>query len=145
MFSGDLREWQWLAIFVARLSVGLMFFLSGSGKLFVRSRREEMRQTILKAHIPFAEFNTIFVSSVEFFCGALLLFGALTSFACLMLGAVMAVALVTTSIRQINASSLVGWLSEFLYLPEVHYLVILFWIFLAGPGRIDRLFLHCPG
>jgi putative oxidoreductase len=60
-----------------------------------------------------------------------------------MLGGVMIVALATTAIRNIKTPPLLGWLSEFLYLPEVLYLVILFWLFLSGPGwfSVDHLLL----
>jgi uncharacterized membrane protein YphA (DoxX/SURF4 family) len=44
---------------LARLAVGLLFFLSGRGKLFVAERRQQMRQTLLEAHVPFPDFNTI--------------------------------------------------------------------------------------
>jgi hypothetical protein len=70
-FLTELHAWEWLAIFVTRLVVGLLFLLSGRGKLFVRERREQMRQTLIEAHVPFPEFNTVFVSTVEFVCGAL--------------------------------------------------------------------------
>jgi putative oxidoreductase len=46
----------------------------------------------------------------------------------------MIVAIPTTAIKNIKAPPVLGWLSEFLYLPEVLYLVILLWIFLSGPG-----------
>src|SRR5438309_8937725 len=123
----ELHTWEWLGILVARIAVGVLFFLSGRGKLFVRERREQMRQTLIEAHVPFPEFNTVFVSTVEFVCGALLILGALTPIACVMLGGVMIVAIATTAIRNIKATSLLGWLSEFLYLPEVLCLVILIW------------------
>ena len=58
--------------------VGLLFLLSGRGKLFVRERREQMRQTLIEAHVPFPELNTVVVSAVEFVCGLLLVIGALT-------------------------------------------------------------------
>ena len=93
-----------------------------------------MRQTMLNAHIPFPEFNTFFVSLVEFVCGALLVIGALTPLACLMLGGVMITAVATNAIRSIKASAPLDWLSELLYLPEVLYLVILLLLFLSGPG-----------
>jgi len=75
--------------------------------------------------------------------GFLLILGAVTPLACVMLGYVMIVAIATTAIRNIKAPPLLGWLSEFLYLPEVLYLVILFWLFLSGPGwfSIDHLIL----
>jgi hypothetical protein len=58
-----------------------------------------------------------------------------------MLGCVMRVAISATAIRNIKATSPLGWLSEFLYLPEVLLPVILLWLFLSGPGwfSIDHL------
>ena len=133
-FVNELHTWQWFGILIARLAIGLLFFLSGRAKLFIPERREVMRQTMLNAHIPFPEFNTLFVSIVEFVCGALLVIGALKPLACLMLGGVMITAIATTAIRNIKASAPLDWLSELLYLPEILYLVILLLLFLSGPG-----------
>jgi putative oxidoreductase len=142
-FFNELHSWEWLGILMARIAVGLLFFLSGRGKLFVAERREQMRQTLIAARIPFPDLNTLFVSTVEFVCGLLLVFGALTSLACAFLGCVMIMAIATTAIPSIKAASPLNWLSEFLYLPEVLYLVILFWLFLSGPGwlSVDSLLL----
>jgi putative oxidoreductase len=139
----ELRAWQWLGILLARVAVGLLFFRSGRGKLSVPERRQQMRETLVAARIPFPNFNAVFVPSVEFVFGFLLVLGALTPIACAMLGCVMIVALATTAIRNIKAPPLLGWLSEILYLPEVLYLVILVWIFLSGPGwlSVDHLIL----
>ena len=140
-FLSELHTWEWLAILLARLAVGLLFFLSGRGKVFLPDRRDQMRQTLIEAHVPFPEFNALFVSTVEFVFGLLLILGAITPLACVMLGGVMIVAIATTAVRNIKASSPLGWLSEFLYLPEVLCLVILAWIFLSGAGwfSIDHL------
>src|SRR5437667_6465741 len=121
----ELHVWQWVGILVARLAVGLLFFLSGRGKLFVPERREQMRETLVAAHVPFPKLNALLVSTVEFVCGALLILGALTPIACVMLSGVMVMAVATTAVRSIKATSLLGWLSEFLYLPEVLYLALL--------------------
>ncbi len=139
----ELPQWQWLGALIARLAVGLLFFLSGRGKLFVPARREQMRETLVAAGVPFASLNTIFVSTVEFVFGLLLVIGVLTPLACVMLGSVMIVAIATSAIKSIKAPLLLDWLSEFLYLPEVLYLVILFWLFLSGPGwfSIDHVIL----
>ena len=139
----ELHAWQWLGILVARLAVGLLFFLSGRSKLFVPERRQQMRETLLAAGIPFPDFNTVFVSTVEFVFGFLLVLGLATPLACVMLGWVMIVAIAITAVRNIKATSPLDWLSEFLYLPEVLYLVILFWLFLSGPGwfSVDHLIL----
>ena len=143
IFLSELHSWEWLGILLARVAVGLLFFLSGRGKLFVPERREQMRQTLIEAHVPFPEFNAVFVSTVEFVCGALLTLGALILIACVMLGGLMIVAIATTALRNIKATSPLSWLSEFLYLPEVLYLVILIWLFFSGPGwlSIDHLML----
>jgi putative oxidoreductase len=139
----DLHTWVWVGILLARVTVGSEFLLSGRGKLFVKAGRERMRQTLREARIPFPEFNAVFVSTVEFVFGLLLIAGAATPVACVMLGGVMIVAIVTTAVRAIKASSPLGWLSEFFYLPEVLYLVILVWLFLSGPGwfSVDHLIL----
>ena len=146
-FLSELYAWQWVGILVARVAVGMLFFLSGRGKLFVPERREQMRQTLIAAHVPFPDLNALFVSTVEFVSGLLLILGALTPVACVMLGCVMIMAIATTAIKSIKAPLLLGWLSEFLYLPEVLCLVILFWLFLSGPGwlSVDHLILSHAG
>jgi putative oxidoreductase len=130
----ELPQSQWLGAFIARLAVGLLFFLSGRGKLFVPERLEQMRETLVAAGIPFANVNAILVSAVEFVFGLLLILGSITPLACIMLGGVMIVAIAMSAIRSIKAPPVIGWLSELLYLPEVLCLVILFWLFLSGPG-----------
>ena len=142
-FLTELHALEWIGILVARLAVGLLFVLSGRSKLFVPERREQMRETLVAAGVPFPEFNTLLVSTVEFVFGLFLILGALTPITCAMLGCVMIMAIATIAIRNIKATSPLGWLSEFLYLPEVLYLVILFWLFLSGPGwfSIDHLIL----
>jgi len=139
----ELHSWEWLGILVARIAVGLLFFLSGRGKLFVPERREQMRQTLIEAHIAFPDFNALFVSTVEFVCGLLLVLGALTPLACALLAFLMIVAIATIAIRNIKASSPGEWLAAFLYLPEPLYLVILIWLFFSGPSwlSVDNLLL----
>jgi putative oxidoreductase len=102
-----------------------------------------MRETLVAARVPFASVNAIFVSMVEFVFGVLLILGALTPLTCIMLGGLMIVAIATSAIRNIKAPPILGWFSEFLYLPEVLYLVILFWLFLSGAGwfSVDHLIL----
>jgi putative oxidoreductase len=143
IFVDELHSFEWVAIVLARIAVGLVFSLSGRGKLFVPERRDQMRQTLIKARVPFPNLNAVFVSTVEFVCGLLLVIGALTPLASAMLGCVTIVAIMTSAIRNIKASCPLGWLAGFLYLPEVLYLVILIWLFLSGPGwlSVDHLFL----
>jgi putative oxidoreductase len=141
IFVSELHAFEWVGILLARVAAGLLFFLSGRAKLFVRERREQMQQTLICAHVPFPNFNAVFVSTVEFVCGLLLVLGAVTLLASVLLAGVMIVAIATIAIRNIKAASPVEWLAAFLYLPEVLYLVILIWLFFSGPGwfSIDHL------
>lgn len=129
-----LQHYQWIGILIARLAVGTLFALSGSGKLFVPSRRDEMARTLRAAGVPAPDVNAVAVSSVEFLFGSLLVVGFLTPLCCVMLSGVMIAALATTVLPRIEARSLTGWLGSALYLPEVLYLVMLVWLFLSGPG-----------
>jgi len=120
---GALHSLEWVGILLARLTVGLLFLLTG--------------QSLQSAGIPFPRLSAVAVSVVEFVFGGLLVLGALTPLACVMLSGVMVVALATTKIQSIRASSPSEWLSRFLYLPEVLYLVLLVWLFFSGPGRLS--------
>lgn len=143
IFVSELHSLEWVGILLARVAVGLLFFLSGRAKLFVPEQRDQMHQTLIEAHVPFPDFNAIFISILEFVCGLLLVIGALTPLACVMLGCVMVVAIATSAIRKVKAPCPIAWLAEFLYLPEVLYLVILIWLFFSGPGwvSVDHLVL----
>jgi putative oxidoreductase len=46
----------------------------------------------------------------------------------------MIVAILTNRIGSIRASGFLAWLDDFLYLPEVLYVLILFWLLFSGPG-----------
>jgi putative oxidoreductase len=143
IFVDELHSLEWLGILMARVAVGLLFILSGRGKVFVPERREQMRQTLVEAHVPFPDFNAVFVSTVEFVCGLLLILGALTPLVCALLACLMIVAIATTAIHNTKASSPAEWLAAFLYLPEPLYLVILIWLFFSGSGwlSVDNLLL----
>jgi putative oxidoreductase len=102
---------------------------------------------LLAARIPKPKIGAFLVSLVECVSGALLVVGFLTQICCFMLTAVMLAALSTMIVRGIKAQSLVSWLGDFLYLPEVLYVVMLVWLFFSGPGwlSLDHLILSSPG
>ena len=121
-----LQQYEWMGILIARLAVGILFALSGSGKLFVASRRDEMLRTVREAGIPAPELNAILSCRSSNSCvGILLVMGLLTPLCCLLLGGDMVVAVGTSVLPRIKASSPADWLAAVLYLPEVLYLVIL--------------------
>ncbi len=133
----NLQSWQWVGMFVARVAVGLLFALSGYGKLVVPARRAQMRETIKAAGVPAPEINAVVVSLIECLGGAALVFGLATPLSALLLLGVMMVALLTTVLPSVKATSIADWLGEFFYLPEVLYIVILFWLFLSGAGKFS--------
>ena len=139
----SLSQLEWIGQLLARMSVGLLFFLSGHGKLFVPARREWMREAMRHAGLPSPELSATVTSLVEFVGGAMLCLGLMTPVACVMLMIVMVGALVTTQLPGVKAASAVDWLGKVLYLPEVLYVVILAWLLLAGPGwvSVDHLWL----
>src|SRR5262249_26991446 len=59
IFVNELHSLEWLGILLARIAVGLLFFLSGRGKLFVPERREQMRRTLIEAHVPSNFFSEL--------------------------------------------------------------------------------------
>ena len=136
--------WSWIGILLARLAVGLLFAISGGGKLFVPARRQQMLETLREAGLPAPALSTLVVSSVEFVFGGLLVVGLATPLCCVMLGGVMLGAMATTILPGLKATSIIGWLGDFLYLPEVLYLVILLWLLFSGPGWLSLDHLIVP-
>lgn len=120
-------------ITAVRVLIGVFFCVSGGGKLFVPSRFSMMEQTMISSHIPFPHASALFVSSVEFACGAGLVLGLLTPLCVVLLSADMVVAILTNRVGSIHTSGL-AWLDDLLYLPEVLYVLILLWLLFSGPG-----------
>jgi putative oxidoreductase len=94
-----------------------------------------MEHTLAQSHIPFPHANALFVSLIEFGSGAGLVVGLLTPLCALVLAVDMIVAVATNRIHSIQAGGVLAWLDDFLYLPEVLYMMILVWLIFSGPGR----------
>ena len=142
-----LRAAEWMPMTAARVLVGIFFCISGGTKLFVPAQFSIMEQTMVESHIPFPHASALFASLVEFACGAGLALGLLTRLCALVLAADMIVAVATNRIHSIQASGVFAWLDDFLYLPEVLYVMILVWLIFSGPGRysIDGLIARRAG
>ena len=135
MGSGD---WEQYAILLVRIALGLFFAISGGNKLFVASRMRTMYETLVAANVPFPHLMTYFVSGVEFVGGSLLTVGLLSSVACVALLGDMLVAILTTSLSAIpKGLSPLNWLDDFLYLPEVLYVLFFIWLICSGPGKFS--------
>ena len=137
ILSGN-RALEHFAVLLARISLGVFFAISGGNKLFVASQYKLMYETIVGAGIPFPQIMTYFVSSVEFVCGCLLIIGLLSTLCCVAFIIDMSVAITTVQLATITkAASFIDWVDDFLYLPEVLYIIIFFWLISSGPGRLS--------
>jgi putative oxidoreductase len=137
ILSGS-RSLKEFAALLARISRGVFFAISGGNKLFLASQYKLMYETIVGAGIPFPHVMTYFVSSVEFACGCLLIIGLLSTLCCIAFIIDMIVAITTVQLATITkALSFIDWLDDFLYLPEVMYIIIFLWLICSGPGRFS--------
>jgi putative oxidoreductase len=137
ILSGN-RSLEKFAVLIARASLGVFFAISGGNKLFVASQYKLMDETVAAAGIPFPHVMAYFVSSVEFVCGCLLVIGLLSSLCCVAFIIDMIVAIITVQLATITKTlAFIDWLDDFLYLPEVMYIIILIWLISSGSGRFS--------
>jgi putative oxidoreductase len=133
--SNDLEQY---AILLVRVSIGLFFAISGGNKLFVAGGTKPVYETLVKANVPFPRQTAYFVSGVEFVAGSLLIVGFLSSPACVALLIDMAVATLTDALSTMpKGLSPLNWLDDFLYLPEVLYVLFFIWLICSGPGKFS--------
>ncbi len=130
-----LRAGEWMPVTAARIMIGVFFCISGGTKLFVRAQFGVFEKTMVRIQVPFPHATALFVATVEFACGAGLALGLLTQVCAAMLTVDMIVAIATTSVHGIQARGFLARLDDFLYLPEVLYVLILVWLIFSGPGR----------
>ena len=133
--SSDLEQY---AILLVRVSLGLFFAISGANKLFVAGSRQTMYETLVRAKVPFPRLMAYFVSGVEFVAGSLVTVGFLSSPASAALLIDMIVATVTSAVFTVpKGLSPLNWLDDFLYLPEVLYVLFFIWLICSGPGKFS--------
>ena len=133
--SSDLEQY---AIPLVRVSIGLFFAITGANKLFVAGGTKPVYDTLVQAKVPFPRQMAYFVSSVEFVCGSLLAVGFLSTPACAALCIDMIVATLTNAISTLpKGLSPLNWLDDFLYLPEVLYVLFFIWLICSGPGKLS--------
>jgi putative oxidoreductase len=133
--SSDLEQY---AILLVRVSLGLFFAISGANKLFVAGGTKPVYETLVKAKVPFPRLMSYFVSGVEFVGGSLVTVGFLSSPACVALLIDMIVATLTNTLSTMpKGLSPLKWLDDFLYLPEVLYVLFFIWLICSGPGQFS--------
>jgi len=132
------NDFEQYAILLVRVALGLFFAISGANKLFTSSGTKLVYETLVKANVPFPHQTAYFVSGVEFVCGSLLTVGFLSSPASVALLIDMIVATLTSAVSTMpKGLSPLNWLDDFLYLPEVLYVLFFIWLICSGPGKFS--------
>ena len=127
---------EWLSPALARLTVGLVFFQSGWGKLH---DLEKVTNYFTELGIAAPAFQARLASTAEFVCGGLLLAGFATRFAVVPLIITMCVAIRTALWPQVDGlGSLVG-------LTEFAYIALLVWLGTNGAGPLSLDWLVARG
>ncbi len=116
----------WAAPLLARLVVGYVFMLTGWGKL---NNLPHMIELFTDWGIPLPHISTPLASGIECFGGALLMLGLLTRLSGGALAVVMAVAIVSAKLADIDS------LETLLGFEESAYFVVFTWLAIAGAGK----------
>jgi putative oxidoreductase len=131
-------DWEQYAILLVRVSIGLFFAISGANKLFVAGGTKPVYDTLVQGKVPFPRQTAYFVSGVEFIGGSLVTVGLLSSPACAVLLIDMLVATLMTKLSAVpKGLSPLNWVDDFLYFPEVLYVLFFIWLICSGPGKIS--------
>ncbi|HTQ61436.1 MAG TPA: DoxX family protein [Candidatus Solibacter sp.] len=131
-------EFEQYAILLVRVAIGLFFAISGANKLFVAGGTKPVYDTLIKSKVPFPRQMAYFVSGLEFVAGSLLTVGFLSSVADVALLIDMIVATLTEALSTMpKGLSPIKWLDDFLYLPEVLYVLFFAWLLSSGPGKFS--------
>jgi putative oxidoreductase len=116
-----------VALFLGRLSVGLLFLSTGWGKVHDIPKVTHFFESL---GIPAPGFHAVLVGYSELLCGAALVIGLFSRLATIPLTVSMVVALITAKRGDIHGVfDLVGQ-------DEFTYLVVLVMIAILGPGKI---------
>ncbi|MCK5904599.1 MAG: DoxX family protein [Gammaproteobacteria bacterium] len=129
-------KWEWFPVLLARVSMGLFFAISGWNKLFTVAHWKGLLAAMIATGLPFPKLMAMFLASIEFYGGALLTIGFMSTFFSIALAFAMIVAIVTVEIPFVIPPGLgpLDWLDWFLYLPQVLYVIIFLWLIVKGPG-----------
>lgn len=126
------RGLDWSGPLLVRLTLGLVFVVTGWGKLH---HLDDVTQFFASLQIPLPHANAVFVSTVELVGGVLLMVGLGTRIAAMFLVGVMTVAIVTAKLPELHG------IADLANTIEAAYLVAFVWLLLAGAGKasLDHL------
>jgi putative oxidoreductase len=125
---GRLHQLEWLGPLLVRLTLGLVFFTTGWGKLHDLDKVTEFFASL---HIPAPGAQAAMVSTIECVGGLLLIAGLGTRIASALLIGVMAVAIWTAKLPELHG------VVDLANTIELTYLVMFAWLVVAGAGAVS--------
>ncbi|HEX4445926.1 MAG TPA: DoxX family protein [Polyangiaceae bacterium] len=121
-----MKRLDWLALLIARLTVGILFVSTGWGKV---NNLGKIAQYFTELGIPMPYFNATLASFTELIGGSLLVLGLASRLAAIPLVVTMTVAILTAKKDEIHG------LPDLFGEVEWTYLAILLVIIAVGPGK----------
>lgn len=121
-------RFEWLAPLAMRLFFGYFWLETGWAKLH---NLDGATARFVDWGLPFPAFSAPFSAGAEFVGGALLMLGLLTRFTSIAMIINMIVAIAYVAIKNVSG------LDEFVELDEFVYILIFFWLLMAGPGKVS--------
>ena len=119
---------DWLAPLVMRLFFGYFWLETGWAKLH---NLDAFIERFIGWGIPFPAFSATLSSLTDLIGGGLLMVGLLTRLTTIPMIINLVVAIALVVIKN------VGGFDDFVELDEFVYILILFWLLMAGPGKVS--------
>ena len=121
-----LHRLDWTGPLIVRLTLGLVFTLTGWGKLHSLDQVVELFRSL---NIPAASVQAPMVATIEFVGGLLLLVGLGTRIASALLIGTMAVAIYTVQLPELHG------VADLARTTEWTYLAMFVWLVVSGAGK----------
>jgi len=119
---------DWLAPLLMRIYFGYFWAETGWGKIH---NLDAFAQRFVGWGIPYPHLSAALAGYTEWIGGILLMLGLFTRLVSIPLMFNMFVALVSVKMKEVTS------IDDFVEMDEVLYMFILFWIMMAGPGRVS--------
>lgn len=140
-FFATCRRLEWAGPLLMRLFFGYFWLETGWAKLH---NLDGFTERFVGWGIPFPAFSATLSAWTELVGGGLIMLGLFTRLTTVPMIINMVVAIALVVINDVHS------FDEFIELIEFSYILIFFWLMVAGPGRISvdawltRLFAHKP-
>ena len=128
--NNGMNKWS---LTLLRVVLGVIFFVHGYGKLFVKGALPGTAQFFAAIGVPLANYAAVLVAFLEFFGGLLLIFGLLTRWVSVLLIIEMLVAFFKVHLKQGFIISQQAYGYEFILLILAALVVVL----VNGAGKLS--------